>query len=495
MKVLIYYQRGWAKVFGIPICQGIKAAFPEATFSALVMKESALRHFNAQKEVTFQHFWYWDPYLHQPDTIVKDQKIEISEICDYLGLDSVWPAISSLRAFVRNYREKYYYAYTQAVDDEQLLLIAKSTYLLIKDIEEKFSPDIVFMPNAVGIQHLFMMAFCKKRGIFIRNISDPRIHPRYFFLSENHVDAGGPVHELFNKLRESNATPSTQSENFYNLRVKELESKVSDKKSQLIKYSFFNKNALKRIIANFIYQLRFNKTPISTHAADTSSVRLAIRDHLQNFLNVIRTNRIEYSDLPKKYVFFPLQFQPEQTIDVYSPFFNNQIESARLAAMTLPDDVTLVVKDHPAMVGRRSISYLRKLSLQPNIKLVDYRWPSAYLIKNSIGLISFGGTAVMEAAFLEKPVAQLGDCAVGLNIPSVYKVKEIEGISPLIKKWAREGLNNEDKISMKKSLLWWIDACLSKGFEMDYIGIWEGRSKETPKNLVENLVSDIKNHF
>ena len=49
----------------------------------------------------------------------------------------------------------------------------------------------------------------------------------------------------------------------------------------------------------------------------------------------------------KSFIYFPLQFQPEEIIDVKSPFFSNQIETARQVALSLPGSYTLVVKDHP----------------------------------------------------------------------------------------------------------------------------------------------------
>ena len=64
--------------------------------------------------------------------------------------------------------------------------------------------------------------------------------------------------------------------------------------------------------------------------------------------------------------------QPELAIDVLAPFFTNQIEVARLIAMSLPDDYTLVVKDHPIMVGLRRPRYLDKIQKLPNVKLIDY---------------------------------------------------------------------------------------------------------------------------
>ena len=57
----------------------------------------------------------------------------------------------------------------------------------------------------------------------------------------------------------------------------------------------------------------------------------------------------------------PLQFQPEESIDVQAPRFNNMIELARQVAMSLPGDMTLIVKDHPGMFGFRNPKYLNKI--------------------------------------------------------------------------------------------------------------------------------------
>ena len=49
----------------------------------------------------------------------------------------------------------------------------------------------------------------------------------------------------------------------------------------------------------------------------------------------------------------PLLLQPEENIDLVSTRFNNQIETARLVAMSLPANMCLVIKDHPHMIEKR----------------------------------------------------------------------------------------------------------------------------------------------
>src|SRR3989344_3597300 len=110
-----------------------------------------------------------------------------------------------------------------------------------------------------------------------------------------------------------------------------------------------------------------------------------LRDHYAKKWYRYCADRFPYHALDsiKKYVYFPLQFQPEEAIDVTAPFFNNQIETARLVAQSLPDDFTLVVKDHPDMAELRSPSYLQKIARTPNVKLVDYRVSSERLLKDA----------------------------------------------------------------------------------------------------------------
>ena len=67
----------------------------------------------------------------------------------------------------------------------------------------------------------------------------------------------------------------------------------------------------------------------------------------------------------------PLSVQPELSTNLWAPMFTNLFELIRQIAISLPSGMSLVVKEHPIMLGRRSKKYYEKLKLLPNVKLIN----------------------------------------------------------------------------------------------------------------------------
>ena len=191
----------------------------------------------------------------------------------------------------------------------------------------------------------------------------------------------------------------------------------------------------------------------------------------------------------KKYVYFPLQFQPEATIDVASPYFANQIETARQVAMSLLGDYTLVVKEHPAMYGYRSPSYIEKIARTVNVKLIDYRIPSEVVIRGADLIVSPNSTTLAESAYLKKPAIQLGDLGTTLLLPNVFPHKDMTTLSKKIKIALSIDLNTKE---YEKKLENYVAAILDTSFEVDYIALWEqGGTREEKEKLWKNYEREI----
>jgi len=191
----------------------------------------------------------------------------------------------------------------------------------------------------------------------------------------------------------------------------------------------------------------------------------------------------------------PLQFQPEENIDVVSSSYNNQIEVARQIAMNLPGDMTLAVKDHPQMYGLRSYKYLEKILKTPNVKLLDYDNASVSILKKSSILVAPTGTTFYEAALLKKPAVLLGALGTSKILPntiqftSYYSLPDdINRLISLSKKW-------DD--SYDKKMLIIISAILKEGFDLNYRKIWEKNfiSHSDLDSIVEKFREEIINNF
>ncbi|MCS5534913.1 MAG: hypothetical protein NZ802_03575 [Candidatus Poseidoniales archaeon] len=122
-----------------------------------------------------------------------------------------------------------------------------------------------------------------------------------------------------------------------------------------------------------------------------------------------RNDYVYEEDLAKlDYAFFPLHAEPEMQINVYNRRYLNQIEAVRSVAGNLPVGMKLLVKEHPWTVGRRPMSYYRKLQTIPNVRLVSPAVGSRLLIIHARLMAMISGSIALEAAILGKPVVTLG---------------------------------------------------------------------------------------
>ena len=168
------------------------------------------------------------------------------------------------------------------------------------------------------------------------------------------------------------------------------------------------KNYFLDIKHNIGLTLRSNYSPINPFRLGFLT-RIKIRNKRKKNLRS-RLNKLESNfNLDSKYVYFPLHFEPERTTNPDGGDFHDQfLVITKLRAM-LPDDVDIIVKEHPSQLliankgslGRSPLFY----NLIKNIKgvyLVENNENSIKLILNSIFTATICGSVGLEAAILGK---------------------------------------------------------------------------------------------
>jgi capsule polysaccharide export protein KpsC/LpsZ len=78
-------------------------------------------------------------------------------------------------------------------------------------------------------------------------------------------------------------------------------------------------------------------------------------------------------------------------------------------AKSLPAGWWLVVKEHPASLGRRPVSFYRRLAQIPGVLLLDPALDSHSLILRARAVVTITGTVGWEAVLYRRPVITLGD--------------------------------------------------------------------------------------
>lgn len=91
--------------------------------------------------------------------------------------------------------------------------------------------------------------------------------------------------------------------------------------------------------------------------------------HLKMLLNRIRLARF-YNSLPStKFIYYPFHVPMDVALTIRAPLFLDQYSLIDYIARNIPNDYTLVIKEHPAMIGVVSYSRIKDL-LHRNEKVV-----------------------------------------------------------------------------------------------------------------------------
>lgn len=135
----------------------------------------------------------------------------------------------------------------------------------------------------------------------------------------------------------------------------------------------------------------------------------------------------EYPDYDKKYIYFPLQYAPEQTTIPRAGVFSEQYTSVQLIARAAEKcGVMVYVKEHVVQPFRDKAVYqmLREI---PNVRLIKTSVSTYDLMKNSISVASQTGTIILEAAIHGKPsLTTISDACCWKGLPSLFEIEDEE---------------------------------------------------------------------
>jgi len=487
-KVLIFQQRDWAKRIGQFIAKRLQEE--GCKLSAVTLKRRTHDFITTQKNVKYEQVVGIDDIIDNPEKNLDGDDISLEEICRELNIDSVWPMLHSNRYLVRCYREQYYYGYRQNVPDEHIVAYIKAYYKKLRDLFASFKPDLVFIVAFISEEHLMLKLFADKYKIPVIAIADAKV-PGYYVFAYDHMYRKGPLVDRFNELQGGGKESKNRE------KAKKFVTEFREKAKKPI-YADSGKNIelgiIKRIRRELspykrIFDFYTKEYPRINHlksigpTIDYKPPKIILRDFYRHKQYAKFANSYKYYPLEKvkKFVFFPLKFTPEGNIDLMCPLYNNQIELARQIAMSLPDDYTLVVKEHWAMVGLRTPSYLEKVARTPNVKLVDYRIPADEVLKKCDMVISTYSTVLFEAAFYNKPAIMLSDAGMFNLLPNIFPHTNLFTLPKKIKEVLASDLRTDE---YERQLENYIAAVYDSGFDYNYAAAWE-RGEESREELLK----------
>jgi len=101
---------------------------------------------------------------------------------------------------------------------------------------------------------------------------------------------------------------------------------------------------------------------------------------------------------------YALHTQPESSIDVAGSYFSDQAALITFIARSLPVTHELYVKIHPTDVDGKSLSFYRRISALPGVRLINFDVNSRDLLERASIVFALTGTAGYEAGLMGKPV-------------------------------------------------------------------------------------------
>ena len=141
--------------------------------------------------------------------------------------------------------------------------------------------------------------------------------------------------------------------------------------------------------------------------------------------NLRRDGLVPLKDLEgRKFVFFPLQTEPETSLQTLSPEYFFQLEAIASIARDLPAGVLLAVKETFAAVGRRPDNFYEQIRAFKNVVLLEMMELGLDVTRQAEAVVTINGTAGLEAAVRGKPVIVFGHHNLYRILPHVLEVRE-----------------------------------------------------------------------
>lgn len=129
----------------------------------------------------------------------------------------------------------------------------------------------------------------------------------------------------------------------------------------------------------------------------------------------------------ENYIYVPLHCYPEATVDYYGddPQFSLYEDFMIKVASEADKEIRLLIKEHPAMYGARSIDFYQKISRIDNVTLLHPYDNSNEVLNRCKYVLVFSGSVGVEAVIRNKVIFTLTSNYYSDLSPNIYLVKKL----------------------------------------------------------------------
>ena len=321
----------------------------------------------------------------------------------------LWNALLADRRIYNGVLTKAKQDYAPRFSHTQMLCILQDAFMSFLRFFDEIKPDVViggFTPVTFGEYVFYLIA--KLRGIKYLNLNPTKILNYVTFSEEIYREFPHVVRDYNQYLRsDGRDTFCEDAENYIKNKSRKYEGVV------LSTQEFPWKNWLFSIVK---WPLVVAKYYLGKRHFDNQTRGAHLENFYRQIVNPVKDNLVRkllpyvaVDELANtQYAYYPLHVEPEIALSLFGREYLNQIELIRNIGRSLPITWKIVVKDHPASVGRRNIKYYKKLLEIPNVVLADHYLESKTIIEYAKIVFTVSGFSGFEAILKAKPVITFG---------------------------------------------------------------------------------------
>jgi len=418
-NILVWLDQGPYAYINLGITSAL-SKLDKFNFYGIVATHQDISFFNNQKNTIFNEIIYYpDCYINKSSYDVNylkksEEKFDLNLWLDVYG-----------ERFFHEHRT-HFHKFSQS----EILIIVENTIKFFSELIERVNPKLIIMQTAgENIANTLLFKIAKKLNIKILMVNPIHIHNRV--VVSNNLTSQEISRDFQQIIENFNEELQNYGPDF--IKNKSLVETIK------VQHEFnFNNSNTSEKISHYLNRIQNDPEPIYQNTGKTKSKMLKSKistnfetKKRKAFLD--KNSILEISD--EKFLYFPLQTEPEAKILSISPFFSNQLAVIENIARSIPVDFILYVKEHPGQGLKlwRSIEFYKKLLALPNVKLIHPSVNSQDLISKSSCVVSITGSTGFEALFFKKPVILFADEYYDC-LSMVTKVNNITNLPTLISK-------------------------------------------------------------
>lgn len=349
--------------------------------------------------------------------ISPDEAPELARLEEKYGDPTAWNAILADRRLMFGPKSKFRQYYEANFSHDELRGIMLRTFRAVDDMFAHFKPDAVITFVPADYCGYLLYAAAKAHGVPFLHLKTTKVSnyvtlsstisedPEHIFARYRALAGNPDISPMAQKAREHIAAMRAEPVRYEGDILRKRTSVITTLRGQAVEF------------ARAVYQSLRGRPSIVRHDNHVPGIWRTYVDNVLTRPMRARAARklmarrvLSRSDIPDQdYLFYPLTSEPEIAVAVYGRDHQNQIETLRRIAQSLPLNWKLVVKEHPRSLGVRTPGYYRKLLEIPNLYFADSDLQPFYWIGGAKAMAVISGYSGIESLVLGTPVLVLGD--------------------------------------------------------------------------------------